>query len=104
MVSEDGTVDIVPDLRPRISRKELKQFLADLSYLLDQPTVGDDEYLRVMTWLNEHRFYLSSEACKMVNETWPKVEKKLPADSWKRQWDEFKPYAEMDDSYFTQES
>ena len=39
----------------------------------------------------------------MDNETWTKVEKKLAALAWKRQWDEFKPYAKMYHSYFTQE-
>jgi hypothetical protein len=101
VVSVDGTVDIVPDLRPKIKKKDLKQYLADLEYLVKQPTVGNDEYLRVMTWLNDHRFYLSAHECRMINETWPRVEKKLPDNSWKRPWDEFRPHPDMDASYIT---
>jgi DNA integrity scanning protein DisA with diadenylate cyclase activity len=101
VVSEDGMVDVLPDLRLRIRKKDLVQHLADLEYLSKQEAVGHDEYLRVMTWLNEHRFYLSAEACRMVNATWPEVEKKLPQDAWKRSWDAFEPHPELDESYFT---
>jgi hypothetical protein len=62
VVSADGYVNIVPDLRPQIRKSEVANHVA----LLKTKTI--DNYHKTRNWLDEHRFYLTAEQCETVNE------------------------------------
>jgi hypothetical protein len=59
--SDDRTLDIIPLLNPRVSRKKIEDALADLE------AATMDTYHRPRHFLDRHRFYLSPEQCADAN-------------------------------------
>lgn len=100
--SEDGMVDVLPQLRPRIKRVDIDDHITRLRELVE--TDGDVSlraYRSVMDWLDRHRFYLGKAACDEANQLWPLVEENIEKEGsigWR--YADFVPAAEMDDSYF----
>ena len=69
VVSEDGTVDLVPDLKPQINRDEITAHLDQLSKAANAEQLNMKRFYEAMKWFSAHRFYLSAEVCKQLNDT-----------------------------------
>ncbi len=67
VVSENGTVDYVPDLRPPIARAEIENRLRALEALQQNPRPRSRAYAELIGWLEAHRFYLLREHCVRLN-------------------------------------
>jgi hypothetical protein len=61
VVSEDGYIDMIPHLRPQISRALVAGKVEKLRSL------NKDSYHQTRNWLDEHRFYLTADQCDVVN-------------------------------------
>jgi hypothetical protein len=61
VVSEDGYVNMVPTLRPQIRRHDVERHVSRLKNLTSE------NYHSTQAWLDDHRFYLTSEQCDVVN-------------------------------------
>lgn len=61
VVSDDRTVDVIPVLRPRVRRRTVEDYVSKL----EASTV--DNYHSIISWLDEHRFYLDRTQCARVN-------------------------------------
>jgi hypothetical protein len=61
VVSEDGYVNLLPKLRPQIRKSEIDYRIALLK------SQDANNYHKTMSWLEEHRFYVTSEQCKVIN-------------------------------------
>lgn len=59
--SDDGTTDVIPLLRPKVSREEIEKFLVEFE------NAGPDEYHASRLYLDRHRFYLNPEQCRRAN-------------------------------------
>jgi len=81
VVSEDGTAEWIPELLPRISRKTLKSKEDEADSILNQPEFSYGDGTALLTWLSEHRFYLSQSICEKAN----RIE-----NARKKLWDEGK--------------
>ncbi|HEV2246171.1 MAG TPA: diadenylate cyclase [Terriglobia bacterium] len=67
VVSEDGTAEWIPELMPRVSRRELKAKETEAEAILG---LAEHPYSRaagVVIWLDRHRFYLSASLCEKAN-------------------------------------
>ena len=69
VVSEDGSVDLVPDLKPQIDRNEIASHLDELSKAANAEQLSMKHFYQIMKWFSAHRFYLSVEVCKQLNDT-----------------------------------
>jgi hypothetical protein len=98
--SEDGMIDLFPTLMPCIRRSELAAALAKLRALAGRPAVELEELSAAVQWFDAHRFYLAPEVCAEVNRLWREADRRLPADAWHLQYEEFVPHEDMNDSYF----
>lgn len=101
VVSEDGTAEWIPELKPRISRKILKSKEAEADSILSKAEISNRDATVLLNWLSEHRFYLSKSLCEKAN---------LIAEARKKIWDEgkvniyfeikpFEPHPIMSDDY-----
>ena len=104
VISEDGTINLVPDLHKRIRRSKITEHMKKLRAAVATEIVKAEEYYKALEWLGAHRFYLSQEVSdeinKIKNETKPKLEEQqgmsmTPMD--------FKADEEMNDTYFLDE-
>jgi hypothetical protein len=102
LVSEDGMINVLPHLRPRISRRWLESAIASFQRLTAADEVDGEMRSDAYDRLKALEFYLTSEQCALIN--------RLEEEYQQRQLDEggFKisgrsltPHPEMDDSYFT---
>ena len=97
VVSEDGTIDLVPELKPRIHRAELEEYVERLRAVRDSETVNTREYFRVMQWISAHSFYLLPEKCREVNELKNEISSRPGVGT---SWKDFEPDKKMNESYF----
>ncbi|WP_442777612.1 hypothetical protein ACQUGU_12340 [Acinetobacter baumannii] len=63
VVSDDKTVDIIPEIRPLVSRSLLERYIT----VFNTSTI--DNYHDSRGWLHKHRFYINAEQCKQLNST-----------------------------------
>lgn len=104
VISQDGAIDLVPELQPRIRRSDIVKRMEELRGAVASEVVNAKAYYKVIFWLSEHRFYLSQQLCDEINEIKNTATSRLneqrgtsvtPAD--------FKADEEMNDTYFLDE-
>jgi hypothetical protein len=104
IISEDGTVNLVPDLRKRIYRSDITEHMDKLRAAVESESVKTKEYYKALNWLGAHRFYLSEslslEINKIKDSTKPRLEKQ---EGYSMTPTDFKADDEMNDSYFLDE-
>lgn len=101
VISEDGMIDLVPKLMPRICRSEIDEQVEKVREAINAEVVNKKQYYRAMDWLNAHRFYLSGAVCDELNNIKEATkERLLKAKESVRTPLDFKPNADMNDSYF----
>ena len=95
VVSEDGYVDIIPKLRPQVSRGELARQVSLLK------TQSKENYHKTRTWLDDHRFYLTAEQCNEVNKEMERIcGEPLEVGELRIVTPPFIPDLSMNDSYY----
>lgn len=105
VVSADGMIDLVPDLRPQIFRSWITDRLEQLRSL-KKGDLDKKKFNEVMRWFQEHKFYLSKEICDEINESRKIIEDRMKENdpnSLIRLYENFKQDGEMNDSYFMEE-
>jgi hypothetical protein len=105
IISEDGMVDLYPQLKPQIKKSESKEYLAQLRYEVGLDKVDYDKFRPIMNWFNGHEFYLSGELCNEINELKKEFYSKLNMEggAFYIKYRDYKPNFEMNDSYFFEE-
>ena len=100
VVSDDGTVDVIPLLRPRIKSSAIHKALVELE------SSTKDDYHEWINWLDQHRFYLDKGQCDRINAALERIGRE-PREVGEIQiiWSEFVPdpvfnetYLEVDDA------
>jgi DisA bacterial checkpoint controller nucleotide-binding len=97
VVSEDGTIDLVPKLEPKIRRSEMDGYVKRLRAINNSKTVNIKEYLRVMQWISANSFYLMPTTCRVVNKLKNTISSRPGVGT---SWHDFKPNKKMNKSYF----
>jgi hypothetical protein len=98
VVSEDGYVNMVPTLRHQIKKQDIEYHVELLK------TLTSDNYNSTRSWLEEHRFYLTSEQCDVVNTELTRI-KDEPQEVGEIRLitPVFNPDPEMNESYYLDE-
>jgi hypothetical protein len=95
VVSEDGYVNMVPTLRPQVNRAEVELNVQRLRSLTSE------NYHATRNWLENHRFYLTSEQCEVVNAELARIHSE-PKEVGEIQiiTHPFSPHPEMNETYY----
>jgi hypothetical protein len=103
VVSEDGSVDLVPDLRPQIARKEINARLETLRGIVSTPgDINVAQFNKMMGWLTKHEFYLSPEVCDVVNALRAEIEPRLQEQvNIRIVYQDLEAHPDMNESYFS---
>ncbi|GHO73943.1 hypothetical protein KSD_17140 [Ktedonobacter sp. SOSP1-85] len=107
LVSEDGMINVLPDLPRRISRQELQDLIANLQD--EAKKVGEngfnlEKFNKFYDRLKNLSFYLSSTQCDVINELRRRVDDWLGnTNNMRIIYQELQPYPGMNDSYFLDE-
>lgn len=102
IISEDGMVDLYPQLNPRIKRSDLMDHMAELRNIINKDKVDYDAFRPLMNWFEKHAFYLSKEECEEINSLKNIFNSKLIQEvgAFYIVYQDLKPNEEMNDSYF----
>jgi len=106
VVSTDGMVDTIPDLKPAIRRSELRQFLKTLENINTPESFNDKTYYNTMDLLLNRVFYLSQEECDQMNRLNRSLQAFDRQNGTKTVWRNFpevSPDPKMNDSYYIPE-
>ncbi len=67
VVSEDGGVDLIPDLPSAIRRSEIESRIEELREITFAARVSRRRFSRIISWIERHAFYLLQDHCETVN-------------------------------------
>jgi len=95
VISEDGYVNIIPQLQPQIKKSEIIEKIELLK------KSNKENYHKIRTWLDEHRFYFTIEECEIINIELDRIDNE-PRDigEIKITTDKFVPNIIMNDTYY----
>ena len=77
VISEDGGVDLVPNLRPAVRRSTIEKAVRELETLAQAAAIPRRHYVDCIEWLSSHRFYLLKQHCEAVNRDMQTIEDRL---------------------------
>jgi hypothetical protein len=103
VVSEDGTVDSVPDLMPQIRRSTITDLIDRLREVADSESVDQQEFARIIRRFRDLESYLTAEMCAEINDAKRRIDRRLSADVSSRMrfvTPDFTHNDDIDDSYF----
>lgn len=107
VVSSDGGVDFIPNPLPVVRRSLIDSAIATIVDLQSASEVRRELYRQTLDWLDDHRFYLTEEDCKTLNEAIEKLEERIRSEDKAMIWvvrTPFKPNPAMDPALYYAES
>jgi DNA integrity scanning protein DisA with diadenylate cyclase activity len=101
IISEDGMINLIPELRPQIKQSEITDRIENLRELNKLEKVERKKYYPIINWFENNQFYLRENECLEINELRKEIEQKEkePASVWIVRYD-LKSNEEMNDSYY----
>lgn len=101
VISDDGTVDLLPVLMRRISRQEVEDAVQAFCEHSEIEDNDGEEWARRDRRVEELRFYLSEEQCERANESYEKEMQRRFESGWIRlDRNPLRPNPDMNDTYF----
>lgn len=99
VISDDGMVNLVPEYRPIMSRREIEDQLNALRSLVDDPKVNQRKMNKLRERIIKTQFYFSEDQCREINELILKAE---PKSDRSAPWiieGELAPHSDMNETY-----
>lgn len=107
VVSEDGGVDVVPDLPPPIRRSPIDEAIAELESIAESDQINRRRFRKLREWCEAHVFYLTEKDCEKLNGLVKHIEDRFEQenpDGARVIFPPFAPNPEFDpDLYYEQE-
>ena len=104
IISEDGMINIVPNLRPQIKHSVIIDSIKKLSELSLENELSRKDFNHLMSFFKSVEFYLSQEECVKINDIRKKVEQnESDVESVRIVYNDLKPNEEMNESYYIKE-
>lgn len=101
VISEDGTVDLFPNLRPQFPRLDIDQVIVEARNILaaKDPDLGDAS--QIVNWFEKASFYLRDEDCVVANQLIELIDKApYEVGQIRIVHKQFKKHEEMNESYY----
>ena len=86
VVSSDGGVDFVPNPPPAIRRSLIDSAVETITRLENTEKISRTLYQKTLDWLDAHRFYLTDQDCKTLNEVVDRLEARLRREDQATLW------------------
>ncbi len=106
IISEDGMINLIPDLMPQIYHSLITDAISDFKKILDKDKIDRKFFYECMSFFQSYNFYLTQDECKTINNLKLKIETKdkdTDIRSIKLVYKEFTPDSEMNSSYYKDE-
>lgn len=101
VISEDGGVDLIPNLMPQISRLELLQVIERIKEIYNSTSRDRKTYFQLERFLRDREFYLSQMQCDELNSWMRKINDDFTKEGGIGYvYNDLKPHLDMNESYF----
>ena len=101
VISDDGTVDLIPRLRPRMRREYVEEAVRAFRACCEAEYVDGVEFSRAYKLVKSFAFYLEDEQCRVVNEHYEiEMNRRFEAGGTRIIPTPLEPHLDMDESYF----
>ena len=101
VISDDGTVDLIPHLKPRKHRQEVEGAVNDFLASCHADPVDGEEFARTHQRVTELAFYLNEDQCRRINGAYEKeMRRRIKEGGIAAYSIPLRPHQDMDDSYF----
>ncbi|MBM7696962.1 DNA integrity scanning protein DisA nucleotide-binding domain protein [Salimicrobium jeotgali] len=100
VVSEDGHINLIPYLKPRIPRHWIDYLIKDLQEVNESEEVDIRVFNQTMRNLERLAFYLFPKDCDTINELRENIESKIEPDIIRIVYRDFIPNPEMNKNYY----
>lgn len=100
IVSEDGMINLIPDLRPQIRHSDILNKIVEFRELSEEQEPNFKKFNGLMEYFQGVNFYLSSEECMEINDLRKKIENKDFNINMRIVYTDLKPNPEMNESYY----
>jgi hypothetical protein len=106
VISEDGMIDLIPNLMPQIKHSDISKGIDELSKIFDSPKFDRKKFFQLRNYFDSHEFYLGQEECDKINKLRKSIEEKFDEElgSVRFLYNDLKPNKEMNESYYVQEN
>ncbi len=102
IISEDGMINLVPNLKPQIKHSLILEMINALEVMSKAVEIRIKDFNSAMSFLQNIEFYLTVEECETINRLRKKIEAKHLANAnIKIVYRDFEPNPEMNESYYT---
>lgn len=91
-------IDLVPSLRPRVSRELVESFVQDLEASVAIDPEDGEPFGRAYEKVQKYEFYLNPQQCERAQAAFDAV---MAGRNIKIVREPFTPHPELDESYFT---
>ncbi len=105
IISEDGMINLVPNLMPQIAHSDIADAIQEFKSLLNNQSLNHKGFNYGMDYFRSIRFYLTQAECDAVNALRGQIEDKFAEDlaMMRIVYTDLKPNPEMNDSYYKDE-
>lgn len=105
VISEDGLIDLIPDLKAQIKHSVIVAQIRELTKLSQTDIYKRRNFNRLMEFFQEHDFYLSPKECATVNKLRRAIEVKYKdsEDGVRMIWNNLIPNSAMNIGYYVRE-
>lgn len=103
IVSEDGSVDVLPTLQPQIKHSDIINMITVLEKLAIDGQEGGKTFNELMEWFKKMSFYLTAEEVAHINELKRIIDESTPIRNVKINHDDFVSNPTMNSSYYLTE-
>ena len=103
IISEDGIINLIPELRPQIKHSEITDRIENLRELNKLEKVEKKKYYPIIKWFENNQFYLRENECLEINELRKEIElkeNKNESAGISIVRNDLKSNKEMNDSYY----
>ena len=101
VISDDGTVDLVPRLRPRVRREHVEEAVRAFPACCEAEYVDGGEFSRTYDLVKSFAFYLDDEQCRIVNEHYEtEMNRRFEGGDLALFLTPLQPHPDMNESYF----
>ncbi|WP_202965020.1 diadenylate cyclase [Flavobacterium sp. ASV13] len=102
IISEDGMINLIPDLKPQIKKRDISDAIAKFKNILSGSSLNHKSFNYGMSDFQSINFYLSQSECDEINDTRKQIEEKFKTDLAEMRivYEDLKSSPEMNDSYY----
>jgi hypothetical protein len=103
IISEDGIINLIPNLMPQIKHSVICKAIEDFEKILEEEKIERSLFNKGMSFFQSVNFYLTQEECDTINSLRKKIEAKDSNTSFRIIYKDLIPNGEMSHSYYLED-